>query len=384
MKKIIEKLFIPIQLIILYFFNFIFNINSKTRYLFVIGVDEIANCTYYLQKAFKKESVSVNLTTNKFYKNNKYNYSISVKNKYLLYLTKIFYGPYLLAKLSNQADVFIYFWWTGFCIEREIDYKFLKKKKKKIVCIFVGSDIRSRKLLIDYCKSKNLDTSSNYLNIDYKKEERRVERVAYLADKYATLSFNHKIDQVSYLNNYINTFIYMVDDTLLEGVKFSLNKKIKILHAPSNPVSKGTQLVNAAIKKLQLEGYIFEYIELKNKQNTEILKNLACSDIVLNQFYAFLPGVFGIEAMAKRNAVLMSGDYENLPTDGKKPWLKTKYWQVYDNLKFLLDNPEKIEEYANEGYEFVKNNYTEKKVREFYVNTFYEHKIVDVKSIFQK
>ena len=94
---------------------------------------------FSLKSIFKDQAISVDLSVNKFYAKNKYDYAIKSKNKYLTYIVRIFYGPYLLAKLSNQADVFIYIWSTGFCLDREIDYKFLKKKKKKIVCIFLGS-----------------------------------------------------------------------------------------------------------------------------------------------------------------------------------------------------------------------------------------------------
>jgi len=386
LKKIVDRFFMPIQYVILYSFNFIFSFKYKPSYSFVIGVEEIANCTYYLNRAFKNKSVSVNFTTNKFYKSNKYDYSISIENRYLAYFARMFYGPYLLAKLSNQADVFIYFWWTGFCNDREIEYKFLKYKKKKIVCIFVGDDIRSRKLLKERLVKENLDSYVYYDNYDVDKNEMRVKKVAFLSDTYADLAFSVKKSQVSYLEHYVNTFMYMIDDNLLDNCKFVVNdnKRIKIVHAPSNPILKGTPLVKAAIKKLELEGYNFEYIELINKSNAEVLSILNDSNIVLNQFYADMPGVFGIEAMAKKNAVLMSADYDNLPTNGQKPWIRTQYWEVYDNLKYLLDNPEIIREYADAGYEFVKHNYAEDKVREFYIDTFYEHKIIDDKSIFKK
>ncbi len=386
MKKKIEAFFVPMQYIILYFFDLIFKYTQKIKYVFVVGVDEMANSTLFFKKAFKSEAISVNFKQNKFYQNNKYDYSLDINNKYLLYLSRIFYGPYLLAKLANESEVFVYFWWTGFCVNRELDYKFLKHKKKKIVCIFVGDDIRSRKLLQEKCLINENDSYVFYDKYDIESNEIRVKRVADLADRYADLVFSLKKGQVSYLKKSVDKFMYMIDDDILNASQFELNKKtkIKIVHAPSNPVLKGTPLVKAAIKKLKVEGYTFEYIELQNCSNEEVLSILNESHIVLNQFYADMPGVFGIEAMAKKNAVLMSADYENLPVNAKEPWMRTKYWEVYDNLKYLLDNPKKIEVYAQEGYEFIKNNYTEEKVREFYINTFYKHKIIDDKNIFSK
>ena len=36
----------------------------------------------------------------------------------------------------------------------------------------------------------------------------------------------------------------------------------------------------------------------------------------------------------------------------------TKYWEIYDNLKFLLDNTHEIKVYADRGYDFCKKYFT--------------------------
>ena len=92
-------------------------------------------------------------------------------------------------------------------------------------------------------------------------------------------------------------------------------------------------------------------------------------------------GLFGIEAMAKGNAVLMSAEYADMPAGAENAWLQTRYWQVYDNLKYLLDNPSKIQEYDQNGYEYVKNNFSEEKVRDFYIKIFKENNIIDDKTV---
>lgn len=387
MREKIEILFIPIQLLILSLFNIYFSFfKSKKKYIFTIGVDEVANNTLFLKNTFKEKAISVNLSPNKFYLNNKYDYSLNINNKYLQYFVKLFYGPYLLAKLSNKSDVFIYFWWTGFCVDREMDYKFLRKKNKKIVCIFVGSDVRSHKLRIEYHNKNSLDTGSNYMvdSIDVEKSENRVKKVALDADNYADLIFSHAKDQISYLKSkqIMMPYIYNANMLNCNKSKFLKMKLIKIVHASSRPVAKGTPLVRAAIKKLQLQGYKFEYTEFFNTPNFIVKKKISESHILLNQFYSFAPGLLTVEGMGLCTAVLTSAEYDEFPVEAKNAWLQTRYWEVYDNLKFLLDNPLKIQEYAEKGYEFVKNNYTEEKVKEFYINTFYEHKIINDKSIF--
>lgn len=388
MKKLLKKIFILLQLMILYFFNFIFSFNSKLQYSFIIGVNEIANFTYDLNKVFKEESISVNFSTSKFYNSNKYNYSLSIRNMYLLYIAKLFYGPYLLAKLSNQSDVFIYLWYTGFCIDREIDYKFLKNKNKKIVCIFLGSDIRSHKLRLDFHNKNMLDTGSNYLpqSINKFANEQRVIKVAKDADKYADLIFNHPKDHISYLKSeqLLMPYMFQLEKMYRNPDKFRSIEIIKVVHASSNPIGKGTPVIRAAIKKLKVEGYKFEYMELMNTPNKKVLEILQNSHILINELYAFVPGVLAIEGMGNSCATITSAEYDGFPEGAEKAWLRTRYWEVYDHLKYFLNNTEKMETYATNGYEFVKNNYTEEKVKLFYINTFYEHKIINDKNIFQK
>ena len=388
MKQLIIKLLKLFQLMLLYFFNIVFKINPKNKYTFIIGVDEIANITHDLKEVFKEESISVNFAMNKFYKDNKYDYSLSISNKYLSLILRIFYGPYLLAKLSNQSKIFIYLWHTGFCLDREIDYRFLKNKNKKIVCIFLGSDIRSHTLTIDFHNKDMLDSGSNY-GINNKRNllnEQRVLKVARDADKYADLIFNHPKDQMSYLKSeqLLMPYMYELNKMSYKETKFTNLDIIKIVHAPSNPIMKGTPLVRAAIKKLTLEGYKLEYIELTNMPNKKVLEILQDAHILINEFYAFIPGVLAIEGMGNLCATITSAEYDGYPEGAEDAWFQTKYWEIYDNLKYLLDNPNKIKQYAQNGYHFVKNNFTEDKVRDFYINTFYEHKIIDDKNIFQK
>ena len=136
--------------------------------------------------------------------------------------------------------------------------------------------------------------------------------------------------------------------------------------------------MRAAVKKLQEDGYDFEYKELIDVPNQQVLSELRDSHVVLNQFYAFAPGVFGIEAMANHCAVLMSADFNietELPQSAKGAWLITGYWQIYDNLKFLLDHPSEIKKFADTGYEFALNNYSYENASESIMNVFTENGI---------
>lgn len=305
---------------------------------------------------------TVSLSKNSFYSSD-YNIFNKYNNKLLSKLYRGFCGPIALGFLSNKSNKFLYIWKTGFLIDRELEFKFLKSKRKKIVCMFVGSDIRSLELRKKLYKKLNIDGSANYL--DQINNEKEVKEVARVADKFADVIFSASVDQVSYLESkqYFPFFYYNKDNFYCNDDKF--NNKIKIIHAPSNPLIKGTQVVRAAIKKLELEGYSFEYLEIQNMNNSILLEHLKSTHIVLNEFYAFALGVLSIEAMANHCAVLTSSDpliEIGLPQNEKDAWFKTQAWEIYDNLKYLLDNPKKIKYYADNGFDYALKNHTHEAV----------------------
>lgn len=384
MNKIaIKKMIAILQYCVFLLAKSFYRKKSLDQVSMVIASQEVAKMLYMLNKALKN-SVSVCLTQN-FYYSLEYDYYCKSKSKIIAFIYKLFYGPILFAKLTKISDVFIYLWSDGFFLDREREFKYLKAKQKKIVCIFMGDDIRSPKKMLEFYKENSVDgfieyfgqSNLNYLS-EYYDEEKKY--IAKIADTYADVIFSCPVDMKSYLRSkqYFFPFLYESNLFFKNQDKFEKNVKIKILHAPSNPLVKGTPLVRAAIKKLEIEGYDFEYIELQKMSNQVVLEHLKTAHIVLNQFYTYVPGIFGIEAMAHHCAVLMSADSSieiDMPCDSKDAWMITKYWEVYDNLKYLLDHKEKIKHYADKGYEFAYNHYTYEAASEYIKKIFKENGI---------
>ncbi|WP_148624602.1 hypothetical protein [Aliarcobacter cryaerophilus] len=357
---------------------------KKNKNIWVIGVSEVSGIVKSLESILEP-SISVVFDKDPFHKN-RYTYNIDISNLYLRHIIRIIYGPILLGFISNKYNYFWYIWSTGFLLNREFEFKFLKSKGKKIVCMFVGSDIRSPKLKLEYAKSKDIDVQEEYksfYNKDYISEEyeENIKKIAKLADSYADLIINAKVDQISYLTKDQKMIPYFYDKNKFykDEIKYKNMKKIKIVHSPTNPIGKGTPLVRAAIKKLKLENYNFEYIELFNISNNLLLDHLRSTHILLNEFYAFVPGILSIEGMANNCAVMTSADPSieiGLGEECKNAWMITRYWEVYDNLKYLLDNPDKIKFYADNGYDFAYKNYTFERAKEYINNILKENSVI--------
>lgn len=381
MRKIFENLLLVLQIPILYFsyyFFFLFKTFIKKN-KFIIGTDEIGKNIYDIGTALN-DSLTVCLRQNKQH-DLKYDFSININNKYIRYIYSIFYGPILLGYLSNKANIFFYIWSRGFLLNRNFDFKFLKSKNKKIICVFLGHDIRSLTKKVNYLKTQNLDTGESYNEKTFDdRYDKKKKDLAISADTYADLIFSSPVDNMSYIKSKQYLWKLITDkENFHKKEKKQSNSKIKILHAPTNMIFKGTPLVRAAIKKLQKENYVFDYVELQNVKNKIILEHLKTTDIVLNQFYSFIPAVFGIEAMASNCAVLTSADGSidsEISESSENAWLTTKYWEIYDNLKYLLDNPDKIKFYADNGYDYAKKYHTSEAMREYLNNILKENSII--------
>jgi hypothetical protein len=343
---------------------------KKNSISWVVGVSEIAATTKYTSLSIP-DSYSVCLLGNKYY-DFEYSFSIKMsKYRYLDILKMIVIGPLLLGFLLNRSNNFLYIGQHGFLLYvmdgRKFEFMYVKNKNKNIVCLFTGSDIRSPRLMLDYAQKNKIDVISTYQHLTdprllTSEHEATVKKLAEVAETYADLVFNSSVDQMSYFTKKTQPsvgYFYPDENFITNDTKFANIKTYKICHAPTTPIIKGTQLVRAAIAKLRAEGYRFEYVELTGVSNEVVLKELKSTHIVLNQFYAFVPGVFGVEAMASHCALITSADEHietDLPPGSNKAWYVTKYYEIYDHLKTLLNSPDLIKKYADAGYEWAIEN----------------------------
>lgn len=366
-KKLIHLLFIY-QKAALIIFHYIYSFFGKAskKYDWVIGTEEIASVLKNIGDALPNSYTVCLRPTPSFY-SFKYDLAIGT-NGGMAFIKSLILGPIILAKLMQHSSGFIYIASSGFLISqldgRNFELAFLKRHRKKIVCYFTGTEIRSFKLLDKFSVDNEIDVITTYQRFVMKgidsvaKEKQRIN-LATSAESHADHIFNPSTDQMTYIKRATHPFIYFYPDERFElnSIKFKKIEHIKIVHAPSSPIIKGTPLVRAAIKKLKLEGYKFDYIELIGVSNETVLKELKTAHIVLNEFYAFVPGIFGIEAMASHCALLTSANEDLEPTLGKganSAWLVTPYWDIYHNLKWLLDDTSRIKPIADKGFEWAR------------------------------
>jgi hypothetical protein len=314
-------------------------------------------------------TTSVNLGV-KSRENYNYNYTLPLSEAVFSSLVRVLYGPYLLGKLMARNKSFLYIGRLGFLISsydnREWEFGFLKARGSTIITYLVGSDIRSPKCMKELqvlTGEENIGSYqfSNFSPLEFAKYDENIRHFASVINAYSDLIFTAKFDQASYLKKDTEPFLYFCPDSFFEKnlSKFQNPQLIKIVHAPTNTSIKGTNLVRAAVRRLILEGYQFEYCEIQNMKNQDLQEVLKDTHILLNEFYGFMPGVLAIEGMAKSCVVLTRADfnYENdLGVDSRDAWITTPPYSIYDNLKYCLDNPEGLREQSENGYLWAYEN----------------------------
>jgi hypothetical protein len=287
------------------------------------------------------------------------------------WLERILVGPILLGRLLNQAQGIIYVGHTGFLLDdlddRDFELGFVRKHGVKIVCYWTGSDIRSTRLMHELEASTGRPNISTYIAakgdvFESSAWDDQRRRIAAVSDRHAHAMFNWVADQMGYLTTPPETFMFFLDEEPhLDTGKFDAPERLVIVHATTSPIIKGTPLVRAAIERLRVEGYDFEYVELIGVSNERVRSELRRAHIVLNQFYGFTPTIFGIEALLRRTAVLMSGETAaepDLPAGADEAWVVTPHHAVYANLKQLLDAPERLEPVAERGLAWAREHAT--------------------------
>jgi hypothetical protein len=132
----------------------------------------------------------------------------------------------------------------------------------------------------------------------------------------------------------------------------------RVVHVPSNPVLKGTDLVDPVLRRLADLGRI-EYIRAEGLTAAEVLGLYESADIVADQFRMGIYGVAAAEAMALGRLVLSDVDQSVRQcvedrTGLALPVCQVTAWQLEERLEEIIAGPEPFRQAAARGPAFVE------------------------------
>ncbi|HMS33218.1 MAG TPA: hypothetical protein PKC91_03955 [Ignavibacteria bacterium] len=182
----------------------------------------------------------------------KYNKPKNIAEKFFFKFRDISNSP-VLKNIIDKYDLFsydIYHFDGGMDLYRDLRFaREIKKRGKKMVCCYYGSDLRTRGVF------RELDEMSD-LNL--------------------TVEFDHLS-----IHKNINYIFFPFDVTEYE-IRKKNNKKIKIIHSPTNRKFKGTDKILEVINEIDKQRQI-EFILIENMDRNKVLEIKSDCDLAIDQ-----------------------------------------------------------------------------------------------------
>lgn len=186
----------------------------------------------------------------------------------------------LLLRCIYTYDVFIMIAYSRF-----LDYKelpLLRFFNKKIIYLVVGSDFRA-----PYFDGSYFDKSLSEiyrLTLTTKNRVDTLEKYASYIISYSVVSHFQKSLFIDL--RYIGIAVDVQNNEIGEIPPYYWKKSnVKIVHAPTNKIAKGSMEIIAAIEKIK-EHYDVEFVLLHGMGNREVMYHIATSDFVIDQLYS--------------------------------------------------------------------------------------------------
>ena len=256
----------------------------------------------------------------------------------------------IINSLINQHDVFIFLWAERTLMPNFKDLEIIKQKGKKIVFFFLGGDVRNHQAFSSQYNVTKFNFPGEFKNQSILDSLKTIRNAEYYSDiiysvpdqaGLAIKPYNHL--QLAFD---LNKYQFLIPDRDIPV----------IIHAPSQPWLKGTDVILEIIDLLKKDGLVFEFKLIQGLSNDKLLELLSSSDILVDEIIYHGPGILSFEAMACGCAVVTKYLEKESPTSFRPPVVNVNENDLYDNLKRLISSKALRKEIAQKGREYIEKN----------------------------
>ena len=238
------------------------------------------------------------------------------------------------------------------------DLSVLKAFHKKLFFEFHGSDVRDA--AIAYKRNQYFHFPENKRL--QKNLRRRNDKICQKADGIIL----HDYELRAYLPKSCETIFYVPlrinIDAFIPNYPELEVRRVTIVHAPSNPVLKGTEHIVSAVRKLE-ERHPIDFILVQNMAQDEAKAIYQKADIIVDQLLLGTYGVFAIEGMALGKPVVTYVMDEMLETyPSELPIQSASVETIEDVLERLILSPQLRREIGMAGRKYVEDYHDYRKV----------------------
>lgn len=360
-KNIIFYAFFPLTFLV-FFVSAVIARYLKKQYDIGIGPEPLINNVHH-KDALILYGYSVQTFVNQvYYITNKFDirgdmWALRIRN-YLLFMHVLF----------SYKIIYIYFnggplGWTKLAM---FESMFLKIARVKVVVMPYGGDVYKSS------ENYNLLLKNAYLR-DYPNLVKYSEEKNKWQVNYWIKNADHIIsgcDWVYYLKYWdtlmtahfsINIEKWQSSKEYILPIKFDINRKLKILHAPNHKNGKGTEFFVKAINELINEGCHIDFVLLGGLSNDQLKEVVDSVDLICDQLIIGWHGIFALEAMAMNKPVICYIEKQleelyiatNLIKKDEIPLINANIFDVKEKILYYYNNPHKLEDLSNRSREYV-------------------------------
>lgn len=249
---------------------------------------------------------------------------------------------------------------------QELEFWILRLFHKDIIVWCCGSDSRA-----PYCDCDIYNGNMEQMMLDTKVKSKKIQ----MLEKYATI-IDYSASSHFHTKPYIiyNCVGVPIDEKEMVYRRKEKNRKLTVMHAPSNKEYKGTFIIRKVIEELK-EIVDFEYIEISGMTHDQVLERLCEADIVIDQLFSDTPlAGFATEASINGIPVIVGGYYAQefvkVRPEPIEPTIYCTPDELKEKLLYLLQYPSECERIGREEQEYVKKNNMSKIVAKKFLNIF--------------
>lgn len=254
-----------------------------------------------------------------------------------------------LDRFIEEHDVFVFLWSS--LQKKYADYPLIKKANKKIVNVFVGSEVRHISAFQQEFGGDQATWEKEFHDDDLNSKIFTLRN----AELYSDLILSVPDQAGLAIRPYDH--LYLPLDTAKIKFNATDHQPLKIVHAPSRSGAKGTALITKTIEQLQQEGVKLELKLLQHVSNKQLMEELRNADVLVDELYGHGPGMLSLEGMASGCAVATHAmsTYKNI---FDPPVCNIGEDNMYEQLKHLFTDREYRMKLVTDGKKFVDTKNT--------------------------
>lgn len=256
-------------------------------------------------------------------------------------------------KCFFKYDIF-HFYYGNTLLSKQIDLPYYRLFGKKVVMEYLGGDIQNYATVVE---RYNFGQEHRFYH-QAEKHDLKVSKRYHDEKKYIDLELVCSPCYSEYIENSYNVLNLGIDLRKFDFSPLTIEEKIKILHAPTDIVFKGSKIIEDAVNQLIEEGFPIEYHRATNVTHDELMQLYKNCTLFIDQISIGWYGTAAIEAMAIGRPTFAFVDeiyFKYINYGSQIPIVNITKENCYDVLKHYVINKNELMSLSTSSRRYVEN-----------------------------